>query len=63
MLDIVDNYHHVQFQGKRMTQTLENGEKPRFGPDLGPSTPNLSRQILFPIIWLRQFGQLSSCKI
>ena len=28
MLDIVTNYHHAQFQGKRMTQTQENWEKP-----------------------------------
>ena len=26
ILDIVANYHHIQFQGKRMTQTQENGE-------------------------------------
>ena len=29
LLDIVANYHYVQFQGKRMTQTKENREKPR----------------------------------
>ena len=36
MLDIVASYHSIQFQGKRMVQTPENGEKLQFGPDLGP---------------------------
>ena len=27
MLDIVANYHHIQFQGKHMTQTQEKREK------------------------------------
>ena len=35
ILDIVANYHYIQFQGKCLTQTQENGEKPRSGPDLG----------------------------
>ena len=34
MLDIVANYHRIQFQGKCMIQTQKNGEKPRFGPGL-----------------------------
>ena len=29
LLDIVVNYHYVQFQGKRMTQTQENRKKSR----------------------------------
>ena len=47
MLDIVGNYHHIQFQGKRLTQTQENGEKPRFGPDLGTLGPNSGSQYFF----------------
>ena len=35
MLDIVASYHCMQFQGKRMIQTQENGEKPHFRPNLG----------------------------
>ena len=35
MLDIVENYHRMQFQGKLMIQTQEKGEEPHFGPDLG----------------------------
>ena len=36
VLDIVASYHCMQFQGKCMIQTQENGETPIFGPDLGP---------------------------
>ena len=36
MLDIVANYHCMQFQGKHMIQTQANGEKLHFGPDLDP---------------------------
>ena len=54
ILDIVANYHHIQSQGKRMTQTQENGEKPRFGPDLGTLGPNSGRQFFFLKIWLLQ---------
>ena len=32
MLDIVPSCNLVQYQGKLMMQTLENGEKPNFGP-------------------------------
>ena len=35
MFGIVASYHRMQFQGKLMIQTQENGEKPHFGPDLG----------------------------
>ena len=41
MLDIVASYHRIPFQGKRMTETQEKGEKPYFGPDLGPFGPHL----------------------
>ena len=54
ILDIVANYHHIQFQGKRMTQTQENGEKPCFGPDLGTLDSNSGRQFFFLKIWLCQ---------
>ena len=54
MLDIVANYHYIQFQGKSMTQTQENGEKPHFGPDLDTLDPNSGRQFVFSKIW---FGQ------
>ena len=36
MLDIVPSYNPVQYQGKLMTQTSENGENPNFGPHFGP---------------------------
>ena len=37
MLEIVASYHFMQFPGKLMIQTQENGREPQFGPDLGPS--------------------------
>ena len=48
MLDIVvASYHGMQFQGQIMIQTQENREKPHFGPNLGPLSPNSSRHIFF----------------
>ena len=46
MLDIVASYHCIQFQGKLIIQSQEDGEKPHFGYNLGPTGPN-SGQILF----------------
>ena len=43
----------MQFQGKRMIQTQENGEKPHFGFDLVPWRPNSGRHF-FSKIWLRR---------
>ena len=36
-----------------MIKTQENGEKPHFGPNLGPLGPNWGRRNFFKI-WLRQ---------
>ena len=36
VLDINSSYYCMQFQGKIMNQTWENGWKPSFGPDFGP---------------------------
>ena len=47
MLEIVASYHCMQFQGKPMIQTQENGEKLHFGPDLGQLFSNLGRQFFF----------------
>ena len=47
MLDIVSDYHHIQFYEKCMTQIQENGEKQLFGPDLGTLDPNSGRHFLF----------------
>ena len=52
----------MQFQGKRMIQTHENGEKFHFGPDLGQLAPNLGRPFFFLSV-SRCHGQLSSCAI
>ena len=35
MLYIVTSYHYMQFRGKLMNQTWENGKKPSFGPNFG----------------------------
>ena len=57
----------MQFQGKNMIQTHENGEKPHFGPDLGHLDPNSGCQIFFfknlALSVTRYHGQSSSCKI
>ena len=45
MLDIVASFHSMQFQGKLINQTWENGEKPSFGTDFGPFGPNLDSKI------------------
>ena len=34
MLDIIANYHYMQFQGKLMNQTWENSKKIVLGPIL-----------------------------
>ena len=47
MVDIVASYKRIQFQGKRMIQTQENGKKSHFVPDLGPLGPNSDRQNFF----------------
>ena len=44
MLDIVTSYHRIQFQGKRMIQTQENGQKPLFGPDLGKNPGKIQKE-------------------
>ena len=45
MLDIVARHHFIQFQETHLIQTQENGEKPRFGLDLGQLGPNLGPKI------------------
>ena len=52
MLDIVASYHCMQFQGKRIIQTQENGKKTYLGPDLGPLRKNSGRQFSFQIYGL-----------
>ena len=47
MLDIVANYHRMQFHSKNMIQIQANGEKPDFGPDLGPLNPNSGFHFFF----------------
>ena len=53
MLDIVADYHRIQFKGKSKIQTQQNDENPHFGPDLGPLPP-YSGHHFFPKIYLRQ---------
>ena len=54
----------MQFKGKLMNQTSENGKKTNFGSDF---RPNLGHQFFFPknlaSSVTRCHGQLSSCKI
>ena len=46
-IDIVPIYHLMQFPGKLMNRTWENGEKPNFGHNFGPFSPNLGPQSFF----------------
>ena len=48
MLDSVASYHHcMQFQGKLMNQTWENGKKSSFKTDFSSFVPYLGPQIFF----------------
>ena len=47
MLDIVASYRGMQFQGKLMNQTWENGEKPNFESNFGSFGPNLGPKFFF----------------
>ena len=44
ILDSNASYHCMQFEGKLMNQTWENGQKPSFGADFGLFGPNLVPQ-------------------
>ena len=46
-LDIFASYHCMQFQGKLINQTWENGKKPSFRTDFGPFGPNLGPKFFF----------------
>ena len=43
----------MQFQRKLRIQTQENGEKPHYGPNLGPLVTNSDRENFGSKIWLR----------
>ena len=47
LVDIVPSYHLMQFRGKLINQTWENGKKPNFGPEFGPFWPKFSPQKFF----------------
>ena len=66
MLEITASYHCMQFEGKLMNQTGENGKKPCFGQDCGPFGPNLGHHFFFSNLAssvTRYHGQPSSCTI
>ena len=46
-LDIVTSYHCMQFQGKLMNETWENGKKCSFNRDLVPFGPNSGCHFFF----------------
>ena len=50
----------MQFQGKLMNQTWENGKKSSFGPDFGPFGPNSGHKFFFSKIWLCQLAIMVS---
>ena len=47
MLDIVTSYHFIQFQGKLMNQTSENGQKPSISTNFGPFWPRFGLKFFF----------------
>ena len=47
MLDVIASYHCMQFQGKLMNQTWENGKIPSFGTDFGPFRLHLGPKTFF----------------
>ena len=60
MLKVVPTYHCVQFQGKCMIWTQENGEEPHFGPDFGPLGSNSDWQNFSIKLVVRHCSKLSS---
>ena len=46
MLYIILSYHSMQFKGKLMNQTLENGKKASFGANFDPFWPKFGPQKL-----------------
>ena len=67
MLDIVANYHRMQFQGKPMIQTQGNGEKTHFqilfrfvGPKFEPPFLLLSLFVCLFVFWVFFFQNLAS---
>ena len=66
MLEIVASSHCMQFQGKLMIKTQENGGKPHFGPNYARLAQILAAKLFFKNLALsvtRYHGQLSSCTI
>ena len=66
MLYIVASYHSMQFQGKLMNQTLENGKKTSFRHNFGPFGSGSPVFFFFKYLALsvtRYHGQVSSCTI
>ena len=51
MLEIVTSYRCIQFQGKLINQTCENGKKPSFRPHLAQIRTN---NFFFSKTWLHQ---------
>ena len=57
MLDIVANYHCMQFQGKLMNQTWRNRKKTSFESDFDPFSPNSGCQ--FFCFFFQKSGSVS----
>ena len=47
LLNIVLGYYPVQFKRKLTNQTSKNSKKTNFGPNFGPSAPNLGPKKFF----------------
>ena len=56
---IIASYHCLQFQGKLMNQTWENGKKPSFSPNFGPFGQNMGPK--FFLLWILPLLDLKYC--
>ena len=59
MLDIIPKYHCMQFQGKLINRTCENGKKPSLGHDFGPFGPKFDPQNFF--LWFLPILDIIYC--
>ena len=57
-LNIVASYRSMQFQGKLMNQTWENGKNPNFGPNFGTFVPNLGFNFF---LWILPLLDVTTC--
>ena len=53
----------MQFKGKLLSHTWENGEKPNFWSNFGPFNPNLGPQIFFMNFTFKSSQDITLCNL